>query len=460
MERTPHVNTRRFAVGGYAPTLAALTLALLASALAAPTCTDALQADLEAALQAESSARWTREDDVARRRADFELARLGVTASIGLRPSIGVGHGLDFEEGVEALDLVGYQFDAALGYSYDEVRIARSQAALVGALSRLEAQRRTDVLNALVALSRLRVAERAEAAAHAELALALGGLSRAEATAAERAADPDYAPLPGSREAQDLGTRPPAEPPFLREARLQARRAELDLEDAHTSVNTQLAALAALGVTPPAPVDGACPLGPLDVPSAGPGETLARQALLVALQLAEAQLGRAAWAPVRELNLEAQYQEGGARAAASAGIAGGKPNAGVAFRLSPTGKDAWRVRLSANLRLDESMGAAIADAEAAVHRARQELAAFDEAGAAADGVARQALTRAWAEVEVLDETLQLAVIKRDDPAEARYLPRNTQAVARALDARERGLQAYFRAYAAYLGAIEVAWPSR
>jgi len=447
--------------------LAALTLALFATALAAPTCTDLLQADLEAALSAESSTRWTREDDVVRRKTDLELARLGVTASIGLRPSIGVGHGLDFEDGVEALDLVGYQFDAALGYRYDDVAIVRSDAALVAALSRLEAQRRADVLNALVALSRLRVAERAEAAAQAELALALGGLSRAEATAAERAADPDYAPLPGSREAQDLEAQdpdaqdpvPPAEPVFVREARLQARRAELDLEDAQAGVATQLEALAALGVTPPAPADGACPLGPFEVPNADRGETLARQALRLAVQLAEAQLGRATWAPVRELNLEAQYQEGGARATASAGMAGGKPNAGVAFRLSPTGKDAWRVRLSANLRLDESMGAAIADAEAVVHGARQELAAFDEAGAAADRAARQALTRAWAEVAVLDEALQLAVIKRDDPSEARYLPRNTQAVARALDARERGLQAYFRAYAAYLGVVEAAWPA-
>ncbi len=437
--------------------LVALTLALLASAQAAPACTDRLNGDLEAALVAESSARWLREDEVLRRETDLELARLGVTASIGLRPSAGVGHDLDPEEGVDALDLIGYQVDAALGYRYDDVAIARAHASLVAARGRLVAQRRADVLDALVAISRLRVAERVEAVAEVELALALGGLAQAEATALQRAADPDYGPLPGSPAAEDPG--PPAEPVFLREARLQARRAELDLEDAKAGSSAQLAALAALGVTPPGRTEEDCLLAPLELPAHRADELLARMALQAALQLAEAQRSRAMWAPVRDLKLEAHYQEEGARATASAGIANGRPNAGVALRWRPTGKDAWRIQLSANLRLDESMGAAVLEAEAAAFKAREALSAFDTAQVAAIAGARRALARAWAEVEVLDEALQLAIIKRDDPAEARYLPRNVQAVARALDARERGLQGYLKTYAAYLGVFEAQWPA-
>ena len=162
---------------------------------------------------------------------------------------------------------------------------------------------------------------------------------------------------------------------------------------------------------------------------------------------------------MRDLRLEAHYQEGGGRATASVGLAAGRPDANLALRWRPSGKDAWRVQLSANVRLDESLGAALVRAEANAVAARAELAAFDVAQLATETTTRTGLERATVELELLDEALQLAVIRRDDPTEARNLTRNSQAVTRALDARERGIQAYFRAYAAHLSARDARWPT-
>ena len=401
-----------------------------APALASATCSQRLHRDLAAATAARSASTWAREDAVAQRHTELALARQGVTASIGARPTVGVGDDTDPNDELAALDIVGYQFDAAVGYRYDEVAIARARAALVTAETALAAQRRNDVLDALVALSRLRVSERAEAAAAAELEAALADLKRAEGTAGER------------------------------EARLQARRAELAVQDAVAATAAQLDALAALGVQAPGGHDEVCALAPLpEAPSAGREDQAGRRALQAALEVAEALHARALWAPVRDLRLEAHYQEGGGRATASVGLAAGRPDANLALRWRPSGKDVWRVQLSANVRLDESLGAAVGRAEANSSAARAELAAFEPAQLARETTARMGLERATIELELLDEALQLAVIKRDDPTESRNLTRHAQAVARALDARERGIQAYYRAYAAHLGARDAQWPA-
>lgn len=412
--------------------LLVLVLALMqaAPALASAACSQRLHLDLAAARAAQSASTWAREDAVAQRQTDLALAQQGITASIGARPTVGLGNDTDPSDELSTLDIVGYQFDAAVGYRHDEVAIARARAALVTAEAALAAQRRNDVLDALVALSRLRVSERAEAAAAAELEATLAGLERAEGTADER------------------------------QARLQARRAELAVQDAAAATAAQLDALAGLGVQAPDEHDEACALVPLsEAPSADREDHTGRRALQAALEVAEALHARALWAPVRDLRLEAHYQEGGGRATASVGLAAGRPDANLALRWRPSGKDVWRVQLSANVRLDESLGATVVRAEANSSAARAELAAFGAAQLTRETATRIALERAAVELELLDEALQLAVIKRDDPTEARNLVRNTQAVARALDTRERGIQAYYRAYAAHLGARDAQWPA-
>jgi hypothetical protein len=94
-----------------------------------------------------------------------------------------------------------------------------------------------------------------------------------------------------------------------------------------------------------------------------------------------------------------------------------------------------------------------------VAAAQAELDAFEAGRPARLGASASALERAWLEVELLDEAVQLALLRRDDPGEARNLPRNELALVRALDARERGLQAYYRAYGAHLGTLGAAWGS-
>lgn len=456
-----------------------LRAALLAAALAALThgtgaaqgasgpratdaavCEDAMERDLAHelahALHAVSDATWRRHDDFMRRELELSVARQGLSLGIGLRPSIGIGHDLDTAEGVDALDLIGYQVDASVGYRHDEVAVVRAEAALAAAGTRLAERRRDDVLEALVAMSRLRVAERAESAASAELADALAALARAEETAAREA----------SSEGADAARAPedaPDPPLFLREARLAARRAEAALADARGAVDAQLAVLDALGVgaagEEPHAEQGCAPPA-LALPAAdGAAAERARAPLEIALRLAEAQLRRAALGPLRDLSLQAQYQEGGGRATAHVGLASGRPEAGLALRWRPTGTDGWSVRLGANIQLDEGLGRALAQAEEAVVAARADLSAFDARRPGEVAASLAALERAWLEVELLSEALQIALARRDS-AEPRTLLRDSQAVLRALDARERGLQAYYRAYAAHLGVVGADWPGR
>ncbi len=428
----------------------------------APVCADTVAADLAAAVHAVSATTYLRETDVLTRSADLAAALGGVSANLGLRPSVGLGDGVDFADEVDPLDLIGFQVDAAVGYRYDELAALRAEASLHTARTRLAAQRRADVVEALVSSSRLRVAQRAEAAAEAELALLLTSLATAEATAAARAADPDYAPPPGA----DLpGAEPELGPLYLREARLRVRQARLALEDARVAVAALRDSLAELGVHAAggqAEAALGCRLAALPEPGPADGDAhaSARTGLALALRVAEAQLVRARFAPLRDLSLEAYYQEGGNRLTGTAGLDLGRPELGLALRWRPTGKDAWSVRLSADIRLDESMGAAVRQAEAGVAAAQAELDAFDAGRAARLNASRNALERAWLEVELLDEAVQLALLRRDDPGEARNLPRNEQAVLRALDARERGLQAYYRAYAAHLTTLGAAWRAR
>ncbi|HRP47981.1 MAG TPA: hypothetical protein PLT07_10555, partial [Trueperaceae bacterium] len=92
---------------------ALLVFALLqaAPASAAATCDQRLHLDLAAAAAAQSAGALAREDAVAQRRTELALAQQGVTASIGVRPTVGVGNDTDPADELAALDIVGYQFD-------------------------------------------------------------------------------------------------------------------------------------------------------------------------------------------------------------------------------------------------------------------------------------------------------------------------------------------------------------
>lgn len=450
-----------------AATLAAYTAASGTTSVGAPpvpVCADLVAADLAAAVHAVSTTTYLRETDVLTRSADLAAVRNGVSAGLGLRPSVGLGDGVDLEDEVDPLELIGFQVNAAVGYRYDELAVLRAEAALDTAEGRLAAQRRADVVDALVALSRLRVARRAEAAAESELTLLLASLTTAEATAeataAERTADPDH-DSPLGTPAQP-GAEPELGPLYLREARLRVRQARLALDDARAAASTLRAVLVELVVDAgDEQADAAlgCRLAALPVPAPASAGTRASagSGLMLALRVAQAQLARARFAPLRDLSLQAYYQEGGNRLTGTVGLDLGRPELELGLRWRPTGKDAWSVRLSADIRLDESMGAAVRQAEAGVAAAQAALDAFEAGRPARLDASASALERAWLEVELLDEAVQLALLRREDPGEARNLSRNDQALARALDARERGLQAYYRAYAAHLATLGVAW---
>lgn len=441
-----------------------MTLALFALAVSplamSQVCPDQVSLDLATAVQARSAATAQRSEDVTRRDLELDRVARGLSASIALRPSIGMGDSLDLGEVMDAGDLLGYQIDASVGYRLDGLAILRAEAAARTAVDRLAAQERADVLDALLASSRARVAARALATAVQEHDAAVAALARAEATAVERAADPEHVPLPGTDAAAHFD--PSAPPLFLREARLQERRARVAVEDAERAVAAQEEVLSELGLASPAAAPWGCPLAPIGGhPGAverQPGASDAtRIALELAVEVARATLERAWLAPVRDIRLAAHYQEGGGRAGGSVGISQGRPDADLSFRWRPSGKDGWRVSLSANLRVDDTVGEAIAKAAAALERAEQELALHDAAYEARSGAAADAVYRAWTDVELADEALAIARSRKDDPSEARNLPRNEQAVGRALDARERALQGYYRAYAAYLATVGGSW---
>lgn len=433
--------------------------------------------DARRALLARSPATLLREADVALRAEGLRLAELGLSSVLTVEPSMGVGRDLvgastdlDWEPGLDV--------DASLGYRYDQVAQARARAALVQAERRLTAQVRADVLLALLTQSRLRSAERAAAGADAAWAVA-----QAATVAAEAALATARAAAAEAREASSQDG-PAATPTTalasaqldLRAAELEESRARAEAAGRRAEVGEARALLAALGV-PASPGDrpadppgraatSSClttgaPAGPDRLPIALPAPprdaSAARAALEAALELARAQRHRAALAPLNDLSLTAQYQEGGARATAELALDGGRPTAEVALRWRDVGRHAWSVGVEASLRLDDTMGAALVAAEAEVAAAEAALATFDAGFSDRVEAARAATHAAWLELTFAAEELAIAEARLNLATTERDATRARTAVERALNAWEREYQAYLRALDAYLTEFDLPW---
>jgi len=468
-------------------------------------------ADLELALAAGSPEGVQRRAEVSRREGELRLAELGLSTVLSVTSGVDVGANLLREEAA-AWDTT-LQLDAALGYRYDEVAVVRARTALTTARKREAEQRRADVLNALIQLSRLRAAQRqwtqAEGSAtEAESlaasvrrsaittqAAALGSASGPSPAAAEQGPEPatDSAPAGPPGSAPDLAfvpapeldhVLPPDLPPDLalniRELDLAAARARATATGRAGEAATALAELERLGVPLPAVkahADRITHTGPVAclAPAAGtmnraggpalpqpePGLMAERLLLVHATDLAAARNRRATLGPLRDLSLTAHYQEGGARVRAEVELDGGRPGAGVDLRLRPAAAHSWGVGLAATIRLDDTMGPALAAAAAELEAAQAALAEFDTqlparvtAQTAAVGSAWLQLAFAVEAVSIAAERMQLAV---SEGAPEKDVARAEQVLSRSVDALEREYQAYLRALGRYLAEFDMAW---
>lgn len=476
-------------------------------------------ADLELALAAGSPEAIQRRAEVSRREGELRLAELGLSTVLSVTSGVNVGANLLREEAA-AWDTT-LQLDAAVGYRYDEVAVVRARTALTTARKREAEQRRADVLNALIQLSRLRAAQRqwtqAEGSATeaeslaasvrrsaiAAQAAALGSASGPSPAATEQGPEPatDSAPARVAGSAPDLASDlayvptpelghvlppdlAPDLPPDLvlniRELDLAAARARATATGRAGETATALAELERLGVPLPAVkahADRMTHTGPVAclAPAAGtmnraggpalpqpePGLMAERLLLVHAADLAAARNRRATLGPLRDLSLTAHYQEGGARVRAEVELDGGRPGAGVDLRLRPAAAHNWGVGLAATIRLDDTMGPALAAAAAELEAAQAALAEFDNelparvtAQTATVGSAWLQLAFAVEAVNIAAERLQLAV---SEGAPEKDVARAEQVLSRSVDALEREYQAYLRALGRYLAEFGMAW---
>ncbi len=423
----------------------------------APACAD----ELALALSASSAASRQRGAEVEQRRHDLGLARLGLSTVVSVQPSYSGERNVATQDRPAEWGL-GMQLDANLKYRYDLVDQLRAVVALHKAELRYRDQRRGDVLLALVTFSRLRAAERAAVSAEQS------------ATEAEKA-------VVESEGAMTTDASPVAKLD-LREARLAAQRARNSAKGRHDDVANHLTILAELGVgssgigtinveaqapagsksnasaMPPAPESCHVPPStPLLVPLAQLASNDTYIALLLGLELAEAQSMRASLAPLRDLALKARYQEAGNRTTFQVGLASGRPEASMEFRWRDVTTHAWSVGVSATLRLDDSMGAALSEAQDAVTAAAAALTSFEAGFSAALAQADAALLAAYQELLFAEEALAIATERLALAPDERDTSRAEQARLRTLDAYERAYQSYLRAINDHLSGFGLTW---
>ncbi len=437
-------------------------------------------ADLELALQAVSPEAAQRSAEVARREGELRLAELGLSTVLSVTSGVDVGSNLRREQPAEWA--ASLQMDAAASYRYDEVAVVRARTALTTALKREADQRRADVQNALIQLSRLRAAQRQWAqsdvtATEAESLAASVRRSVITAQGVEGSSEPptEHAPLPAADLAPDLVL-------DIRELDLAAARARATASGRAEEAAAAVAELERLGVPLPAitahasrsadtgPVACLAPAagtmnrtdGPT-LPQPALGGTAERLLLVHAADLAAAQSRRATLGPLHDLSLSGHYQQGGARVRAALELDGGRPAAGVDLRLRQSAAHDWGVGLSATIRLDDSTGAALTAAAVQLETAHAALDDFDAhlpervaAQTAAVGSAWLQLAFAAEAVSIAAERLDLA---RSESAAERDIARAEQVLSRSVDALEREYQTYLRAVGRYLAEFDLPWSS-
>lgn len=439
-------------------------------------------ADLQVALGAWSAERDARRTEVSRREGELRLAELGLSTVVTVTTGADVGANLLRSDEPEWGTTL--QMDAGINYRHDAVAVARAQTNLLTAHRREASQHRTDVLSALIALSRLRAAERlaAQTNATATEAEGLAASVRQSAVIAYGAAEEGLgvgqaSGSPGiSVDDEALRAAAPDVVLNIRELDLAAARARATATGRAGEVANALAELGRLGLTAQA-LNLASPAnegwGAANCLSLAPGPafrtegprlpqpqahtSLERQLLELAVEVATAQHSRASLGPLRDLSMTAHYQEGGARLLAEVDLAGGRPGAGVNFRLRDSTAHNWGVGVSATIRIDDSMGDALAAARAQLTDTHAAVAEFDESFAQRVSSEVAALESVWLSLAFAIEALSIASDRLELAVEERDVTRAEQVVARSVDALEREYQSYLRALARYLGAFDLSW---
>lgn len=443
--------------------------------------------DLSLAVRATSPELAARSAEVARREGELRLAELGVSTVITVTTGVDVGQNLLRDQ--EARWATNLQMDAGLGYRYDEVAIVRARNALTTAQKREADQQRADVLSALISLSRLRAAERQSAQTDATAAEAesLAASVRQSAATAQAA----WAEAAGGAVGADPELGAASDPPStledaldpdlalnIRELDLAAARARATAYGRAEEADAARAELARLGIEPPGPYVLGSPLTrtgpvaclvPTQVPvnraggPALPQPTLhtatERRLLEHATDLAAALHRRATFGPLRDFSMTAHYQEGGARVLAELELDGGRPAAGVNVRVREAAAHNWGVGVAATIRLDDSMGAALASAAEQLDTAQAALSSFDESLQARVLAEVATVESAWLQLAFAAEAVSIAEGRLALATEERDRTRAEQVLSRATDALEREYQTYLRAVSRYLAEFDLPWSS-
>ena len=182
-----------------------------------------------------------------------------------------------------------------------------------------------------------------------------------------------------------------------------------------------------------------------------------RELLRHASDLTAAQSRRAALGPLRDLSMTAHYQEGGARVLAELELDGGRPAAGVNVRLRDTASHNWGVGVSATIRLDDSMGAALASAITQREAAQAALNEFDAAFPQRLANSQVVVESAWLQLAFAVEAVSIAGGRLELAATEHDVTRAEQVLSRSVDALEREYQTYLRALGRFLTEFDVPW---
>lgn len=388
-----------------------------------PASADGFREDLALLAGLVSEGAAARAEQVRTAREELARALRGLTVELEAAPE--ARYALDLARGNGGWD-AGLEVELGVGAARDEDRVLRAQAALAAAEGRYRAQLRADLRAGLLALSQERLAART--------------LADAEAAAAEARAAVEEARAAGAGETE------------LAALEVAAGLAAVELERARLGYRTRDAVLAEIGAPRAAREAGAYLLGPVPPGLSRPEQHRERAALAVAAERADLALRRLPFEHLREVELTADYRDGGFAVEAELGLRRGVPTADATFGWS-TSEGAPRLRFGVSARLLFSNGSS---ARPTLVVAERELAltALAEFDAAQPDREREALRL----LELAYEELHLLLLSRDAAeaaleaarAQGRDTARLEASLRRADDASERAWQRYVRALFDYL----------
>jgi hypothetical protein len=282
--------------------------------------------DLSAALGYQPLTLGVAQREVARAQAALDRARLGLSASLGVEPSVGYTQDVEPEAPPELETEL--TLSAGVDYRFDRAEVLRLELALAEARERERGARLAGTRDALLAYAELfrtrLVAEmgraevtRAEASyEEARSQLSTGDIFEAEVALAQL--DVEVEEVAAEASGRDL-----------REAQAEALRFGLAGKDTFRPARFVL-------------------------PKAAATRTFAYRRAVLELARAEAlALQGSVYSVLEEVGLEASYRGENFEVSGTAGIAGSRPGASLRARYLDTDPDSWRLGLGATLRLDD-----------------------------------------------------------------------------------------------------------